>query len=71
MVQFTKCTHLKKCKANISDLKDESIEQLNLTGGTWENGKLNGYAVIYYTDGSIYQKGIITDYKFLYTKKKN
>ena len=34
--------------------------------GAWENGKLNGYAIIYYADGSIWQEGIFKDGKFLY-----
>ena len=29
--------------------------------GAWENGKLNGYAINYYADGSIYQEGIFKD----------
>ena len=38
--------------------------------GTWENNKLNGYAITYYADGSINQEGIFKDDKFLYAQKK-
>ena len=33
--------------------------------GSWEDDKLNGYAITYYADGSINQKGIFKDDKFL------
>ena len=36
--------------------------------GTWENDKLNGYAITYNANGSINQKGIFKDDKFLYAK---
>ena len=39
-------------------------------GGEWENNKLNGYALQYNKDGSIYQEGIFKNDKFLYTQKK-
>ena len=39
--------------------------------GAWENGNLNGYAIIYYADGSIDQEGIFKDDKFLYAQKKS
>ena len=29
--------------------------------GAWENDNLNGYAITYYADGSIYQEGIFKD----------
>jgi len=29
--------------------------------GTWENNKLNGYAITYYADGSINQEGVFKD----------
>ena len=38
--------------------------------GAWENDKLNGFAIIYYADGSINQEGIFKDDKFLYTQKR-
>ena len=39
--------------------------------GAWENDKLNGYAITYYTDGSINQEGIFKNNKFLYTEKRS
>ena len=33
--------------------------------GEWKNNKLNGYAIKYYADGSIYQKGIFKDGTFV------
>ena len=39
--------------------------------GTFENDKLNGYAITYHADGSINQEGIFKDDKFLYAQKKS
>ena len=39
--------------------------------GTFENDKLNGYAITYYANGSINQEGIFKDDVFLYTQKKS
>ena len=39
--------------------------------GAWQNGKLNGYAITHYADGSINQEGIFKDDKFLYTEKRS
>ena len=33
--------------------------------GEWKNNKLNGYAIKYYADGRIYQKGIFKDGVFV------
>ena len=38
--------------------------------GTWENNKLNGYAIKYFANGSIYQEGIFKDNEFLYAQTK-
>jgi S1-C subfamily serine protease len=38
--------------------------------GTFKNNELNGHAIIYNSDGSIYQEGIFKEDKFLYTQKK-
>ena len=38
--------------------------------GTWENNKLNGYAIKYFANGSIDQEGIFKDDKFLYAQTK-
>ena len=39
--------------------------------GEWDNNKLNGPAIKYNKDGSIYQEGFFKDDKLLYTQKKN
>ena len=39
--------------------------------GEWDNNKLNGPAIKYNEDGSIYQEGFFKDDKLLYTQKKN
>ena len=39
--------------------------------GARGNGNLNGYAITYFTDGSINQEGIFKDNKFLYTEKRS
>ncbi len=39
--------------------------------GTWEHGKLNGYAITYNADGSVNQEGIFKDDVFQYAQKKS
>ena len=39
--------------------------------GEWENANLNGYAITYNSDGSIYQEGIFKDDVFQYAQKKS
>ena len=36
--------------------------------GTWENNKLNGYAITYFANGTIDKQGIFKDDEFLYAK---
>ena len=38
--------------------------------GEFRNGKLNGYAIRYNADGSIFQEGIFKDDVFQYAKKE-
>ena len=38
--------------------------------GTFENDKLNGYAIKYFADGSVNKEGIFKDDEFLYAQTK-